>query len=62
MFTLEQLGKRQMSKGAGSRGLMIHGEVGSDVPVPVIHPFSVMAADWVACPELGAWYLSLNHY
>lgn len=53
---------RQMSKDAGSRGLMIHGEVGSDVPVPVIHPSFVEAANWVACPELRAWCLSLNSY
>lgn len=54
MFTLEPLRKRKMSKGAGSRGLMIHGKVGSDVPVWVIHPSTVMAANWVACPELRA--------
>lgn len=62
MFTLDQLRKRQMSKGAGSRASMIYGEVGSEIPVPVIHPSSVLAANWVACPELRAWYLCLNHY
>lgn len=59
---LEQLRMRQMSKGAGSRALTIYGEVGSEIPVLVIHPLSVVAANWVACPEPGAWYLLLNHY
>lgn len=50
-------GRTRCPRVAGSRGLMIHGEVGSDVPVPVIHPSSVLA--W---PELRAWYRGLNHY
>lgn len=55
-------GRTRCPRVAGSRALMIHGEVGSDVPVPVIHPSSVLATDSVAWPELRAWYHGLNHY
>lgn len=55
-------GRARCPRVSGSRGLMIHGEVGSDAPVPVIHPSSVLTTECVAWPELRAWYHGLNHY